>query len=275
MPPARTDKAGVRIGLTHKFVLGSLVVALTAIGLPQIVRAMGVDFPAWGAFFVALGAGGGIGFFLSGLLGRKFEGLRRATERIREGDLATEIRINEESLLSDETDDLARTRELYDWLDGNDEVRFLPVGVVNDPSRIGRNRAMTSVNGALAVDLFGQVAADTLEGRQHSGIGGHEDFTSGAGLPSGGRSLICLPSTAGRDERRISRIVPALGSDMLVTTPRHQLDVVVTEFGAADVLGLDVEQRARALIDIAHPDHREELAEQWAQRRDRARSEPG
>lgn len=160
----------------------------------------------------------------------------------------------------------AGSRELYDWLDGNEEVRFLPVQAINDPAVIARNRAMRSINGALAVDLYGQVAADTLGGRQHSGIGGHEDFTAGAGLPAQARSLICLPSTADVDGERTSRIVPVLDPGMLVTTPRHQLDVVVTEHGAADLVGLDVEARARALIRIAHPDHRDALADRWESR---------
>lgn len=157
----------------------------------------------------------------------------------------------------------AGSGSLYAWLNGRDDVRFLPVEEVNAPAIIGGNRRMIAINGALAVDLYGQVAADTLRGGQHSGIGGHEDFTSGAGLPSEGRSLICLPSTAVREDQRVSRLRPWLGADHLVTTPRHQLDVVVTEYGAADLLGLTVAERADALIRIAHPDYREELREAW------------
>jgi acyl-CoA hydrolase len=157
----------------------------------------------------------------------------------------------------------AGSRHLYDWLDDNREVAFLPVDVVNDPARIARNRNMVSINGALAIDLFGQVAADTLAGRQHSGIGGHEDFAAAAGLQSDDRSLTCLPSTSEVDGKPVSRITPLIGPDMRVTTPRHQLDVVVTEHGAADLRALDVDARAHALIGIAHPDFRDELLDHW------------
>jgi len=170
----------------------------------------------------------------------------------------------------------AGSRELYEWLDGNEAVRFLPVHEVNDPSIIARNRAMTAINGALQIDLYGQVAADTIDGRQHSGIGGHEDFTAGAGLPAEARSLICLPATAEVDGVRVSRIVARLDPGMLVTTPRHQIDVVVTEFGSADLAGLEVEARAEALIGIAHPDHRDALRAQWRRLREgRFAGDPG
>jgi acyl-CoA hydrolase len=153
----------------------------------------------------------------------------------------------------------AGSRALYDWLDGNEDVRFLPVHLTNDPSLIARNRDMRSLNGALAIDLYGQVAADTLGGHQHSGIGGHEDFAAGAGLPAEGRSLICLPSTATSGGERVSRIVSQLDPGTLVTTPRHQLDVVVTEHGAVDLMGLGVEARAKALLSVADPDFRDGL----------------
>ncbi len=153
----------------------------------------------------------------------------------------------------------AGTRELYDWLDGQHDVRFLPVERVNDPGLIGRNRKMISINGALAVDLAGQVAADTLGGGQFSGIGGHEDFVEGTGQSLQNRSLVCLPSTSTREGQRVSRIRAALGPDMLVTTPRHQVDVIITEFGAAELFGRTVDERAEALASIAHPEFRDEL----------------
>lgn len=153
----------------------------------------------------------------------------------------------------------AGTRELYDWLDHNDQVRFLPVDVVNDARRIAANRDFVSVNGAVAVDLYGQVAADTIGGRQHSGTGGHEDFLAGAGLQIDDRSLLCLQSTATVAGAVVSRIVANVGPDMLVTTPRHQVDVVVTEHGAAELSGRTVRERAQALVRIAHPDFRDEL----------------
>jgi acyl-CoA hydrolase len=153
------------------------------------------------------------------------------------------------------------TRELYDWLDGEgrERVRFLPIDAVNDPALIARNRALVSINGALSVDLLGQVVADEIGGRQYSGIGGHEDFVTGAAFSEGGRSLICLPSRAGGADGPISRIVARLPEGTSVTTPRHQVDVVVTEHGAAELAGLTNDERCDALIAIAHPDEREAL----------------
>jgi acyl-CoA hydrolase len=153
----------------------------------------------------------------------------------------------------------AGTSELYEWLDGNDEVRFLPVDIVNSPETISRNVDMVTINGALAVDLWGQVTADSLNGRQFSGIGGHEDFVSVSGLELGDRAVICLPSTATVAGEVIPRLVPALPEGMLVTTPRHQLDLVVTEHGVAHLRGRTVRERALALAAIAHPDFRADL----------------
>ena len=153
----------------------------------------------------------------------------------------------------------AGTAALYEWLDGNEEVRFLPVDIVNSPETISRNQRMVTINGALAVDLWGQVTADTLHGRQFSGIGGHEDFVAASGLELEDRSVICLPSTATSEGTVISRIVPTLPEGMLVTTPRHQLDLVVTEFGVAHLRGRTVRERAAALARIAHPDFRDDL----------------
>jgi acyl-CoA hydrolase len=153
------------------------------------------------------------------------------------------------------------TRELYDWLDGDgrERVRFLPIDAVNDPALIARNRALASINGALSVDLMGQVVADEIGGRQYSGIGGHEDFVTGAAFSEGGRSLICLPSRTGGADGPISRIVARFPEGTSVTTPRHQVDVLVTEHGAAELAGLTNDERCDALIAIAHPDEREAL----------------
>ena len=151
------------------------------------------------------------------------------------------------------------SRALYDWLDGNEEVRFLPVDVVNDPAVIAKNQKMVSINGALAVDLFGQLVADAIDGRQFSGIGGHEDFLAGIGVSAEGRSLVCLPASYTAAGVRRSRIVPRLAPGAVVTSPRHQVDVIVTEFGAAELFGRTVGERARALAEIAHPDERDAL----------------
>lgn len=153
----------------------------------------------------------------------------------------------------------AGTRELYDWLDGNTDVRFLPVHLINDPTLIGRNRDFVSVNGALSVDLHGQIVADSLAGKQFSGIGGHEDFVAGAHTGQGGRSLVCLPATVRRDGKLSSRIVAQHPAGSLITTPRHQTDVIVTEFGTAELSGRPVRERAEALAAIAHPAFRDAL----------------
>jgi len=153
------------------------------------------------------------------------------------------------------------SRALYDWLDGQEAVRFLPASIVNDPATIARNRKMISINGALSIDLHGQVVADSIDGVQHSGIGGHEDFLAGTGMIIEGRSLLCLPSVVNVQGKRRSRIVPMLSSGSIVTSPRHQVDVVVSEYGAAELAGRTVEERAYALAEIAHPDFRSGLIE--------------
>jgi acyl-CoA hydrolase len=151
------------------------------------------------------------------------------------------------------------TTELYSWLDENHDVRFLPVDVVNAPNVIARNHNVVSINGALAVDLYGQVVADRLHGRQFSGIGGHEDFVAQSGLELSDRSLICLPSTAHTAGATVSRIVSTLTPGTTVTSPRHQVDVVITEHGVAELRGRTMRERAAALADVAHPDFRDEL----------------
>jgi acyl-CoA hydrolase len=151
------------------------------------------------------------------------------------------------------------TAELYAWLDENPDVRFLPVEVVNAPDAISRNHLVVSINGALVVDLFGQVVADRLGRQQFSGIGGHEDFLAQSGLDLSDRSLICMPSTAVTGGATVSRIVSTLSPGSTVTSPRHQVDVVITEYGPAELRGRTVRERARALAEIAHPDFRAEL----------------
>ena len=153
------------------------------------------------------------------------------------------------------------TRDLYDWLHENRDVAFLPVDVVNSPDVISKNGQMISINAALAVDIHGQVVADTRNGEQFSGIGGHEDFVAGAGLDLTDRSVLCLPSTYRAGEAVHSRIVPWFEAGTVITTPRHQVDAIVTEYGVAELQGLTVHQRGVALAAIAHPDFREGLLE--------------
>ena len=156
--------------------------------------------------------------------------------------------------------------ELYEWLDGNREVRFLPVEIINSPEVIAKNDNMVTINGAMAIDLSGQIVADTIEGNQFSGIGGHEDFVAGAALELSDRSLVCLPSSTSVDGNLVSRITPKLPSGSIVTTPRHMVDVVITENGVAELRGLSVRERALALAAIGHEEFRDELlavAEVW------------
>lgn len=151
--------------------------------------------------------------------------------------------------------------DLYAWLDDNDDVAFLPVDVVNAPEVIAANANMVSINGALAVDVYGQVVADTISGDQFSGIGGAEDFVAGVGLELSDRSLICLPSTYDDGGVARSRIVPRFDAGSVITTPRHHVDVIVTEYGAAELEGLTVRERGEALAAIAHPQFRDALAD--------------
>ncbi len=154
----------------------------------------------------------------------------------------------------------AGSRVLYDWMDRNPEVRLLPVGEVNDPAIIRRNRRMVSINGALGIDLSGQIMADTIGSRQYSGVGGHELFVVGAGESTGGKSIICLHASATVDSKRISRIVAHLPLGTPTTTPRHHVQYVVTEHGVADVGMMTARERVEALIAIADPDFRAELS---------------
>ncbi len=148
---------------------------------------------------------------------------------------------------------------LYRWLDGNPAVRVLPVSATNDPALLRNLRRFVSVNGCLAVDLFGQVASDYIDGRQYSGVGGAESFVMGAAEAPGGKSILCLKSTVTVAGVRRSTIVRSLGASAVVTTPRHHVQWIVTEHGAVDLTLRSDLERAEALIGIAHPDFRDSL----------------
>jgi acyl-CoA hydrolase len=150
---------------------------------------------------------------------------------------------------------------LYEWLHENRTVRMAPVSYVNDPTVISQHHEFTSVNGAIAVDLFGQVVADSVAGRQISGVGGHEDFVAGTDLDVDDISFICLRSTIEVNGVTESRITAQLPGGSVVATPRHHTGLVVTEFGVADLRGATVNERAHALAEIAHPDFRDGLHE--------------
>ena len=154
------------------------------------------------------------------------------------------------------------SRPLFEFVDNNPIIEFHPSHYVNDPFVISKNDKMCAINSALEVDLTGQVCADSIGRYFYSGFGGQLDFIRGAARSKGGKPIIALPSTA--KDGTLSRIVPILTPAAGVTTTRGDVHFVVTEFGVADLYGKTVRQRARALIDIAHPSFREELEERAA-----------
>jgi acetyl-CoA hydrolase len=149
------------------------------------------------------------------------------------------------------------TRPLFDFIDNNPIIEFHPSNYTNDPFIIAQNEKMVAINSALAVDLSGQICADSIGYSFYSGFGGQVDFIRGAARSKGGKPIIALPSTA--KDGNISRIVPHLAEGAGVTTSRGDVHYVVTEYGIADLYGKTIRQRVRALIDIAHPAFREEL----------------
>ncbi len=150
------------------------------------------------------------------------------------------------------------SERLYNFVDDNPEVLFLDIEFVNNPVVIAKNPRVTSINSAIQIDLTGQVCADSLGHKIYSGVGGQVDFVLGAAFSEGGKSIIALPSTARGGQ--LSRLVPSLAEGAGVVTTRAQVDYVVTEFGHAELRGRSLTERARDLINIAHPDFREHLA---------------
>jgi acyl-CoA hydrolase len=156
------------------------------------------------------------------------------------------------------------TEPLFRWVHENSRVHMEPSTAIHDPRVVAGLDRFVSINSAIEVDLTGQVNAEALGERQVAGIGGQFDFVAGAAL-GGGRSVIALPSTGRGGEA--SRVVARLGAGTPVTTPRHLVDCVVTEFGRAELRGLSDDQRARELTRLAHPRFREGLEREWRTRR--------
>lgn len=152
---------------------------------------------------------------------------------------------------------------LYDFVDDNPEIRVMDIGYVNDTSIIRQNPKATAINSAIEIDLTGQVCADSIGTFQYSGIGGQMDFMRGASLSEGGKPIIALPSTTSKGQ---SRIVPFLKEGAGVVTTRGHVHWVVTEYGIVNLFGKSLKQRAKALIDISHPDHRESLERDYHER---------
>jgi acetyl-CoA hydrolase len=150
------------------------------------------------------------------------------------------------------------TQRLYEWADDNPIIELHPTEYVNDPFVIAQNERMVAINSAIEVDLTGQVCADSIGPKLFSGVGGQLDFIYGASRSKGGVPIIALPSTA----KEFSRITPMLKPGAGVVTSRNHVHYVVTEFGVADLYGKTIRQRAKALINIAHPKFREDLIRQ-------------
>lgn len=152
------------------------------------------------------------------------------------------------------------SQKLYDWVHDNPMIEMRPADYTNDTAVIRRFKKMVAINSAIEIDLTGQVCADSIGSRMYSGVGGQMDFIRGAALADEGRAVIALPSTAGGGS--ISRIVPFLREGAGVVTTRAHVETVVTEYGVAELHGRSINERARQLIAIAHPDLRANLEEQ-------------
>jgi acyl-CoA hydrolase len=148
------------------------------------------------------------------------------------------------------------SKKLYDYVDDNPAIVFLDIAYINDTNVIRRNPKVTAINSAIEIDLTGQICADSIGTSIYSGVGGQMDFMRGASLSDGGKPIIALPSvTASGESKIVSMLKPGAG----VVTTRAHAHYIVTEYGIADMFGKNIKQRCKALIDIAHPDHREQL----------------
>ena len=151
---------------------------------------------------------------------------------------------------------LMGSKRLYDYVDDNPFVEMRTSDYVNDVSIIKQNKRMVAINSAIEVDVTGQVCADSIGAKMYSGVGGQIDFIRAAALSEGGKAIIALPSVTNKG---ISRIVPTLKPGAGVVTTRAHVHYVVTEYGVANLYGKTIKQRVKALVNIAHPDHREEI----------------
>ena len=158
---------------------------------------------------------------------------------------------------------MAGTRKLYDFVNDNPAIRVMDIAYVNDTSVIRQNPKATAINSAIEIDLTGQVCADSIGTYQYSGIGGQMDFIRGASLSEDGKPIIALPSVTSKGQ---SRIVAFLKEGAGVVTTRGHVHWVVTEYGSVDLFGKSLKQRGKALISIAHPDHRESLERSFYER---------
>jgi acyl-CoA hydrolase len=151
---------------------------------------------------------------------------------------------------------LLGSRKLYDFVDDNPSIIVLNINYVNDTAVIRTNPKVTAINSAIEVDITGQVCSDSIGTYHYSGVGGQMDFVRGASLSEGGKPIIALPSITKKGESRIAAFLKQGAG--VVTTLAHA-HYIVTEYGIAYLYGKNMRQRAKALIDIAHPNHRERL----------------
>ena len=151
---------------------------------------------------------------------------------------------------------LMGSQEVYDFIDDNPMVSMMDVGYTNDPYVIAKNPKVTAINSALQVDITGQVCADSLGTKFYSGVGGQIDFTYGASLSEGGKAIIAMPSATNKG---VSKIAPVLTEGAGVVTTRNHIHWLVTEYGAVDLYGKSLQERAKLIISVAHPDAREAL----------------
>jgi acyl-CoA hydrolase len=155
---------------------------------------------------------------------------------------------------------LIGSKKLYDFVHDNPFIEMRESSYVNDTVLIRRNPKMVAINSAIEVDVTGQVCADSIGVKMYSGVGGQMDFIRGASLSEGGKAIIALPSTT---KNGASRIVPFLKPGAGVVTTRAHAQYVITEYGIAELYGKTLKQRAKALVDIAHPDHRENIEKSY------------
>lgn len=148
------------------------------------------------------------------------------------------------------------SRKLYDYVDDNPAFSFLDIDYVNDPHVIRRNPQVIAINSAIEIDFTGQICSDSIGTFQYSGVGGQMDFLRGAAISQGGKPIIALPS---RTNKGLPRIVPYLKTGAGVVATRAHAHYIVTEYGIAYLYGKNLRQRAKTLIDIAHPDDREAM----------------
>ncbi len=151
---------------------------------------------------------------------------------------------------------LMGTQELYDFIDDNPMVAMMDIGYTNDVNIIARNNNVVAINSALAIDITGQVCADSIGTKFYSGVGGQIDFIRGAALSKGGKPIIAMPSVT---KKGVSKITPTLLEGSGVVTTRSNMHWFVTEYGKVNLYGKTLQERAKLIISIAHPEHRESL----------------